>query len=202
VLGVEGVFGAKGLEAVSSADPKVWMAATSELVESTRATLEFLFSMLGAHTESPLATLLMRNFDSEKIWQQIDLQATPTLKKKAVEVDEDLEEIPEIAPKAAETPTQKEVTTIVEEPAGVTTVASEAPSNEEIIAGSAPEAPKAQIADGVSPKGSPEAFDASTEEVKAPEVTSEVEEKRMGLVALLQFIQITNAGSATPEATE
>jgi hypothetical protein len=70
---VEGVFGAKGLEAVSSADPKVWMAATSELVESTRATLEFLFSMLGAHTESPLATLLMRNFDSEKIWQQIDL---------------------------------------------------------------------------------------------------------------------------------
>jgi hypothetical protein len=38
--------------------------------------------------------------------------------------------------------------------------------------------------------------------VKAPEVTPEVEEKRMGLVALLQFIQTMNAGSAAPEATE
>jgi hypothetical protein len=94
------------------------------------------------------------------------------------------------------------VTTIVEEPAGVTTVASEAPNNEEITVGSTSEAPKAQIAEGVSPEGSPEAFDASTKEVKAPEVTSEVEEKRMGLVALLQFIQITNVGSTAPEATK
>jgi NAD(P)-dependent dehydrogenase (short-subunit alcohol dehydrogenase family) len=50
--------------------------------------------------------------------------------------------------------------------------------------------------------GSPKAPDASTEEVKATEVTLEVEEKRMDLVALLQFIQITDAGSATPEAPE
>lgn len=81
VPGAEGVFGAKGLEAVGSADPKAWLAATPELVKSTRAASEFLFSVLGAHTESPLATLLTQNFDSEQIWQQIDLQATPTLEK-------------------------------------------------------------------------------------------------------------------------
>jgi NAD(P)-dependent dehydrogenase (short-subunit alcohol dehydrogenase family) len=50
--------------------------------------------------------------------------------------------------------------------------------------------------------GSPEALDASTEEVKAAEVTPEVEEKRMGLVALLQFIQITDARSTAPEVPE
>jgi hypothetical protein len=103
-------------------------------------------------------------------------------KKKAVEVDEDLEEIPEIAPKAAETPTQEEVTAIVEEPAGMTTMA-----------------PEAQIAKGVSFEVTAEAPDASTEEVKAAKVAPEVEEKRMGLVAPPQFIQIADAGSAAPE---
>lgn len=73
--------GAKSLEVVVKADPKAWLAATSDLVQCTRAASEYLFSALAVNTESPLEKLLTVNFDAEQIWQQIDLQATPTLNK-------------------------------------------------------------------------------------------------------------------------
>ncbi|KAG0565406.1 hypothetical protein KC19_8G187700 [Ceratodon purpureus] len=75
------VSGFKSLEVVGSADPKLWLSATPELVTTARTASEYLFSVLGAHTESELGKLLTENFDSEQIWQQIDLQATPTLDK-------------------------------------------------------------------------------------------------------------------------
>ena len=74
-------MGAKGLEVVGSVDPKLWLAATPDLVHSARIASEFLFSVLAAHTQSELSQLLTQHFDSEQIWQQIDLQATPTLEK-------------------------------------------------------------------------------------------------------------------------
>lgn len=38
--------GAKSLEVVVKADPKAWLAATSDLVQCTRAASEYLFSAL------------------------------------------------------------------------------------------------------------------------------------------------------------
>jgi len=73
------VSGVKSLELVATADNIAWLAATPELVQSVRAASEFLFFALAVNKESQLEKLLTENFDSEQIWQQIDLQATPVL---------------------------------------------------------------------------------------------------------------------------
>lgn len=72
---------AEALKLVANAEPTSWLSASPGLVQHARAASEYLFNILALQTESPLDKLFTEGFDSEQIWQQIDLQATPTLAK-------------------------------------------------------------------------------------------------------------------------
>lgn len=72
---------AEALKIVADAEPTSWLSASPGLVQHARAASEYLFTILALQTESPLDKLFTEGFDSEQIWQQIDLQATPTLAK-------------------------------------------------------------------------------------------------------------------------
>ena len=72
---------AEALKLVANAEPTSWLSASPGLVQHARAASEYLFNVLALQTESPLDKLFTEGFDSEQIWQQIDLQATPTLAK-------------------------------------------------------------------------------------------------------------------------
>ncbi|KAK0587900.1 hypothetical protein LWI29_030867 [Acer saccharum] len=61
-------------------EPPVWLAPTVELSNAAREASRQLFSFLKSHTpKSPLDQLLVKGFDAEQIWQQIDLLSQPLL---------------------------------------------------------------------------------------------------------------------------
>eukprot|EP00250_Pteridium_aquilinum_P015967 c22863_g2_i1 orf=78-722(+) len=72
--------GTAALTYIKQSEPVAWLAAHDHLSHSTRRASEYVFSLAKEYAaHCPLPHLLTLNFDSEQIWQQIDLQATPLL---------------------------------------------------------------------------------------------------------------------------
>ncbi|CAK9207366.1 unnamed protein product [Sphagnum troendelagicum] len=74
--------GSQALKRVQEAEPSTWLAAPPSLLQSAMQASEYLFTLIATTcTEKnlPLDKLLTKGFDTEQVWQQIDLQAHPTL---------------------------------------------------------------------------------------------------------------------------
>jgi hypothetical protein len=74
--------GSQALKRVQEAEPSTWLAAPPSLLQSAMQASEYVFTLIAATcTEKnlPLDKLLTQGFDTEQVWQQIDLQAHPTL---------------------------------------------------------------------------------------------------------------------------
>jgi U3 small nucleolar RNA-associated protein MPP10 len=74
--------GSQALKRVQEAEPSTWLAAPPSLLQSAMQASEYLFTLIATTcTEKnlPLDKLLTQGFDTEQVWQQIDLQAHPTL---------------------------------------------------------------------------------------------------------------------------
>ncbi len=82
VEGVPDDCGSQALKRVQEAEPSTWLAAPPSLLQSAMQASEYLFTLIATTcTEKnlPLDKLLTQGFDTEQVWQQIDLQARPTL---------------------------------------------------------------------------------------------------------------------------
>ncbi|XP_031500862.1 M phase phosphoprotein 10 [Nymphaea colorata] len=78
--GEAGAEGAVALRRLREADPPSWLTPSPELAGAARAASEHLFAALSPHcAKCPLTKLLVEGFDTEQIWQQIDLQAISVL---------------------------------------------------------------------------------------------------------------------------
>jgi hypothetical protein len=74
--------GSDALKRVQEAEPSTWLAAPPSLLQSAMQASEYLFTLIAATCTKknlPLDKLLTQGFDTEQVWQQIDLQAHPTL---------------------------------------------------------------------------------------------------------------------------
>lgn len=72
--------GTAALSYLKDSEPVAWLAAHADLSHRTKTASEFLFALSSEYAAlCPLKRLLTDNFDTEQIWQQIDLQAAPLL---------------------------------------------------------------------------------------------------------------------------
>ncbi|CAM6051475.1 unnamed protein product [Sphagnum compactum] len=74
--------GSQALKRVQEAEPSTWLGAPPSLVQSAMQASEYLFTLIATtctQKNLPLDKLLTQGFDTEQVWQQIDLQAHPTL---------------------------------------------------------------------------------------------------------------------------
>ncbi|CAK9207436.1 unnamed protein product [Sphagnum troendelagicum] len=74
--------GSQALKRVQEAEPSTWLAAPPSLLQSAMQASEYLFTLIAttcSEKNLPLDKLLTKGFDTEQVWQQIDLQAHPTL---------------------------------------------------------------------------------------------------------------------------
>ncbi|XP_047342624.1 U3 small nucleolar ribonucleoprotein protein MPP10 [Impatiens glandulifera] len=72
--------GIEALRRLKSSEPPLYLSSSSELSEAARLASQFIFSSLSPHTpKSPFDNLLVKGFDAEQIWQQIDLQSQPLI---------------------------------------------------------------------------------------------------------------------------
>lgn len=72
--------GSAALTYIKETEAVAWVTAQAHLSHTTRRASEYVFALAKEYaTHCPLPHLLTRNFDSEQIWQQIDLQASPLL---------------------------------------------------------------------------------------------------------------------------
>ncbi|XP_012440433.1 M phase phosphoprotein 10 [Gossypium raimondii] len=70
----------ESLHHIKSTEPPEWLVPKQELSQAVRAASKLLFSSLKPHCpKSPFDQLLTEGFDTEQIWQQIDLQSQPLL---------------------------------------------------------------------------------------------------------------------------
>lgn len=68
------------LHTLKSTDPPLWLTPSASLSDSARKASQHLFSCLKPHVpKSPFDHLLVDEFDSEQIWQQIDILSQPLL---------------------------------------------------------------------------------------------------------------------------
>lgn len=70
--------GLEALQRLKSAEPPLFLSSSPGLSQAARLASQFIFSSLRPHTpKSPFESLLVKGFDAEQIWQQIDLQSQP-----------------------------------------------------------------------------------------------------------------------------
>lgn len=72
--------GLGALRQMKSTEPPLYLTPSPELSKAARLASKYLFSAISPHApKSPFNQLLTEGFDTEQIWQQIDLQAQPLL---------------------------------------------------------------------------------------------------------------------------
>ncbi|KAJ4891069.1 hypothetical protein Rs2_30817 [Raphanus sativus] len=94
--------GLEALEKLKSTEPPVFLAPSS-ISEVARVASQYIFARLKPHNpKSPFEDLLVDGFDSEQIWQQIDMQSQPLLSSLRHEVKRFAKNPPEFGAFAGE----------------------------------------------------------------------------------------------------
>ena len=89
--------GVEALQRLKATDPPSWLAPNPTLSQAARAASQYFFSSLRPFSQKlPLDQLLIDGFDTEQIWQQIDLQSQPliaTLRRRVKRLEKNPEEL-------------------------------------------------------------------------------------------------------------